>query len=63
MSTVTSSVPTVAPETCARIARGEGCGVERCGLCEARAVSICNPIEVSQLAELARATTVVELAR
>lgn len=50
------------PEPCARIERGEGCGVERCGLCEARAVSICNALEVDQLGELARATTVVELA-
>ena len=30
------------PEPCARIARNEGCGVERCGLCEARTLSICD---------------------
>jgi CRP/FNR family transcriptional regulator, anaerobic regulatory protein len=50
------------PEPCARIARNEGCGVERCGLCEARTLSICDAVAESELRELARATTVVELA-
>jgi CRP/FNR family transcriptional regulator len=57
---VSSSLHSLEP--CARIARNEGCGVERCGLCEARTVSICDAIAESELTELARATTVVELA-
>ncbi|MBA8916030.1 MULTISPECIES: Crp/Fnr family transcriptional regulator [Methylorubrum] len=61
-TTVTTVPPGTKAEPCARIERGQGCGVERCGLCEARAVSICNAIEEDQLSELARATTVVELA-
>ena len=59
-TTVSSSLHSLEP--CARIARNEGCGVERCGLCEARTVSICDAIAESELTELARATTVVELA-
>jgi CRP/FNR family transcriptional regulator len=51
-----------APEPCARVARNEGCGLERCGLCEARTLSICDAIAESALAELARATTVLEFA-
>lgn len=47
-------------DLCARTARGHGCGLERCGLCEARAVSICDAMEEGQLAELARATTALE---
>lgn len=50
------------PDPCDRVARGAGCGVERCGLCEARAVSICNAIEEDQLSKLARASNVVGLA-
>lgn len=57
-----SSVHIPASEPCARIARGSGCGVERCGLCEARSVSICNAVAEDQLGELARATIVIELA-
>jgi hypothetical protein len=59
-TTVSSSLHLLEP--CARIARNEGCGVERCGLCEARTVSICDAIAESELTELARATTVVEFA-
>ena len=59
---MTSTLQSAAPEPCARISRGEGCGVDRCALCEARAVSICNAVAEDHLGELARATTVIELA-
>ena len=57
-----SPAHTTQAEPCARISRGEGCGVERCGLCDARAVSICDALAQDQLGELARATTVIEVA-
>jgi CRP/FNR family transcriptional regulator, anaerobic regulatory protein len=58
---VTAIPHITAPEACDRVSRGEGCGVERCGLCEARSLSICNAIEESRLGELARATSVIVL--
>ena len=41
--------------------RGVGCAVDTCGMCEARAFSICEALEDDQLQELARNATVVEM--
>jgi CRP/FNR family transcriptional regulator len=59
---LTSPLRIVEAETCARISRSAGCGLERCALCEARAVSICDAIEEPHLRDLARATTTMEVA-